>query len=109
MTSGSGPILERALRREAAGDELLDAPECSDDPQRRVLRADEIAHTVDDHLQHVFDRADAGDATDGDVERLQLALEEPLRVQGHDRERSSGSLPAPHGSPLSRRFRAEGH
>ena len=39
-----------------------------DDGQRRVLRGDEGADAIDDHLQHIVDRGERGDAADGGIE-----------------------------------------
>jgi hypothetical protein len=59
------------LARDPRGDEALDPAEPVDDPQRGVLRPRQVAHPVDDQLEHVVDVEDLGDGTGRRVKRLQ--------------------------------------
>ena len=58
---------------DAARDEALDGAVAVDDADGGVLRVDELAHPVDDHLQHAVDVEHAADAAHRLVEREQLA------------------------------------
>ena len=70
VAAGGGPIRARVVGVDAARDEALDAPVGVDDPEGRVLRADERADAVDDHLQDLVDGSRPAIAAVGRVERL---------------------------------------
>ena len=71
VTLRQRPDLAAQLRRHAAGDEALDPTVRVDDPERRVARADELAHAVDDQLQDAVEVQLAGDGPRRPVERVE--------------------------------------
>ena len=76
--SGRAPIALALHGRQAAGHELFDVVERTNDAQCRVLGPDELTHAIDDELKDLVYRLNLRNAAHGAVEGLELL---PMQVR----------------------------
>ena len=83
---GRAPIRARVARAHPARDEALDDTVLVDDPERGVLRPDQRPDLVDDDLEDLVDRQQAGDRPRRGIEGIEdRELGQVVGTVGHGR------------------------